>query len=356
MDFFFNKKFKGGQRSAADKAKISEGVRARNRAILLEKLQKLGMTEEEWTKKKKEIKYLRERVRKARAAKNARLVAEQEKLLQSALADTEVSGKKNNGTNNNKIDKKTPKENVAANKAMQTKIKQPKAPIKQLEKGPQEKKPSQSTIRRRKKRKEMEEAKSAAAATAKPKAAALNIFARDVNWKHHGFDSSEKDCPYKHVCPNGGPGGLICCAFCSKHYSNFLTGTANDIEEQKTHKVNKEAKELLGLLSEARTKLDGVYRLAKSASSNHGWQRTAPLQRHQLQQKHDQQHQAIQAPIEHKNSQQQKKKGGQLEERPQINAGPRVELGGNCASCPPPLPATGWERGARDDVTEIAAV
>ena len=63
---------KGKNRSDAVKAKIAAGVRARNRAILLEKLKKMNMTEEEWLAKKKEIKYLRERVRKAKRAAEKR--------------------------------------------------------------------------------------------------------------------------------------------------------------------------------------------------------------------------------------------------------------------------------------------
>jgi len=63
---------KGKNRSEGVKAKIAAGVRARNRAVLLEKLRKLGMSEEEWLQKKKEIKYLRERVRKARVASENR--------------------------------------------------------------------------------------------------------------------------------------------------------------------------------------------------------------------------------------------------------------------------------------------
>jgi NUMOD3 motif len=59
---------KGKNRSETAKAKISAGVRARNHAILLIKLGKLGLTEEEWFRKKKQIKLLRERVRKAKVS------------------------------------------------------------------------------------------------------------------------------------------------------------------------------------------------------------------------------------------------------------------------------------------------
>lgn len=72
----------GKRRSSADKAKIAAGVRARNRAILLQKLKHLGMTEEEYLQKKKEIKYLRERVRRAKLANRKR-----DKLMENKLQE-----------------------------------------------------------------------------------------------------------------------------------------------------------------------------------------------------------------------------------------------------------------------------
>jgi hypothetical protein len=79
---------KGKNRSHDDKAKISAGVRARNRAILLEKLKRLGMTEEEWLVKKKEIKYIRERLRRAKRANAHRQAEVAEQRLKEALAAT----------------------------------------------------------------------------------------------------------------------------------------------------------------------------------------------------------------------------------------------------------------------------
>jgi hypothetical protein len=79
---------KGRNRSSADKAKIAAGVRARNRAILLEKLKRLGMSEEEYLQKKKEIKYLRERIRRSKAANAKHKAAEAEMKLKAALEAT----------------------------------------------------------------------------------------------------------------------------------------------------------------------------------------------------------------------------------------------------------------------------
>lgn len=79
---------KGRNRSSADRAKIAAGVRARNRAILLEKLKRLGMSEEEWLQKKKEIKYLRERIRRSKNANAKHKAAEAELKLKAAIEAT----------------------------------------------------------------------------------------------------------------------------------------------------------------------------------------------------------------------------------------------------------------------------
>lgn len=79
---------KGKFRSSADKAKIAAGVRARNRAILLEKLKRLGMSEEEYNQKKKEIKYLRERIRRSKLANEKHKAVEAEHKLKAVLDAT----------------------------------------------------------------------------------------------------------------------------------------------------------------------------------------------------------------------------------------------------------------------------
>ena len=83
---------KGKNRSEEVKAKIRAGVVARNRAVLAVKLKKLGMTEAEWLAKQKEIKYLRERVRRAKLAaskkKEESNLVKLEQELNDALAST----------------------------------------------------------------------------------------------------------------------------------------------------------------------------------------------------------------------------------------------------------------------------
>ena len=80
---------KGKNRSSADRAKIAAGVRARNRAILLQKLERLGITEEEWKQKKTEIKYIRERIRRAKKANKKHEAEVEKKKLDAELKKLE---------------------------------------------------------------------------------------------------------------------------------------------------------------------------------------------------------------------------------------------------------------------------
>ena len=255
---------KSKKRSAADKAKISEGVRARNRAVLLEKLEKLGLTEEEWLEKKKQIKYLREKLRKAKLTNQLKEISENEQKLNAAISETTVEVDGNNAVN--KMNKPVDTENKYARKVMMLKVKQVKPPGAAA--------PGAETAKRSsKKRKKVAAAQPivpngipSSVAAAVPGAMLPAMFARDINWTYHPFDSSESDSPYDSTCPKGGPGGLICCTDCTKSYSCFLTGSSKNLEEQRTRKVSNEVQELLGILTSARSKLNNALRGAKQQS------------------------------------------------------------------------------------------
>lgn len=76
---------KGKNRTESAKAKIAAGVRARNREVLLRKLGQLGMTEDEWNQTSKDIKLLRERVRRAKklnVEREVELAKQRKKTLQ----------------------------------------------------------------------------------------------------------------------------------------------------------------------------------------------------------------------------------------------------------------------------------
>lgn len=291
MIFFFSFQWnKGGNRSAADRAKISAGVRARNRAILLEKLKKLGMTEEEWVEKKKQIKYLRERVRRAKVVKDQQLVAEKERELQIALDNNETPGttvmpaaqpKKKKGKTN-EAERKT------SNKEGKTKKRRGDQSTVDCEKqrttmSPSETHQSAQTATvptptgGKRSKKESSSTTNLSTQTAAVQAAPqyATFFARDISWTPHQYheSSSQDSSSYEKDCPNGGPGGLICCAACTKKYSSFLSDTTKEIEKQRTHKVNGEVMELLGYLSDAKLKLGTGLQVTKSRTG------TGPMQK-----------------------------------------------------------------------------
>lgn len=261
---------KSKKRSAADKAKISEGVRARNRAVLLEKLEKLGLTEEEWLEKKKEIKYLREKLRKAKLTNQQKEITENEHKLNAAISETVVEDDGKSAVNRKK--KPVDTENKYARKVMMSKVKQVKPAASGAE-------PGNGSSRKRNKsaaaKPDVQNGIPSSVASAVPGAMLPAMFARDINWTYHPFDSSESDSPYDSTCPKGGPGGLICCEACTKSYSSFLTDSSKNLEEQRTRKVSNEVQELLGTLTSARSKLNNALRGAKQQSI-HGSTKPVP--------------------------------------------------------------------------------
>jgi len=79
------------------------------------------------------------------------------------------------------------------------------------------------------------------------------VFTRDITWTPHMFDSHEVS--YDKLCPNGGPGGLICCSTCTANYSQYLSQTQSDMEAQKTAKAGCEVKEILEFTKTAKSRL-----------------------------------------------------------------------------------------------------
>jgi hypothetical protein len=87
------------------------------------------------------------------------------------------------------------------------------------------------------------------------------LFARDIEWTPHVFDSNEEQ--YVQRCPQGGPGGMICCETCTANYSEFLSATCRDIEVQTTVRVGEEVTELMEFLVDAKSRLSQSMRAAK---------------------------------------------------------------------------------------------
>jgi len=221
------------------------------------------MTEEEWDAKKRQIKYLRERLRRAKIKNEKKLQSETQKLIDDVVAETTVSDetggpkKKAAAAAAAAATKPVEKVNKYAQKLVMAKVKIKK----------QEPENDGATTKTTNKPQDDNKAKGSRRAVstklALPKDNLPEIFARDFNWKYHTFDSSESDSPYDSTCPNGGPGGLICCEICTKNYSSFMSNTSKELEEQKIRKLNNEVEELLTILTSARTKLNTAVRAAR---------------------------------------------------------------------------------------------
>lgn len=90
------------------------------------------------------------------------------------------------------------------------------------------------------------------------------VFSRDIHWTPHAYgDTKDITGTYQQLCPQGGPGGLICCDWCCKQYSTFLSLTYKDLEQQKIAKVGRETKELLGFLNSTTVELKKSMQIAR---------------------------------------------------------------------------------------------
>lgn len=196
----------GRRRSSADRAKIAAGVRARNRSILLQKLKHLGMTEEEYLQKKKEIKYLRERIRRAKVANGKHLDKKIHQKLQAAidatnLKDIKITDEGKEGGKKQEEEKK----NGEAEENGEVKVELPDR---------------EDRIK--------------------------DIFTKEIVWRPFSF--SDQNVSYEESCPEGGLGGLICCDHCSTKYNMFLTRTSEDVETFRMKKESGEVNEILDIL------------------------------------------------------------------------------------------------------------
>jgi NUMOD3 motif len=207
---------KGKERTDTAKAKISAGVKARNHALLLQKLQTLHMTEEEWYAKKKQVKLMRERVRKAKIAA-AKFEQEQLELKQKKETAVSVTEEDLNvATSTTVPTEANVDESDAKPKAT---VSQKPLPEESTPTVPEEELPPP------------------------PMAHEIPAFAPDVQWTHHVLDTP--NLKYDMLCPHGGPGGLICCHSCMVQYSKYMTSTLRDLERCATAKVEREVQELL---------------------------------------------------------------------------------------------------------------
>ena len=279
---------KGKNRSEAVKAKISAGVKARNRAILLRRLSALNMTEEEWYRKKKEITYLRERIRrtklavKKRAAKKKKAnLAQLQAQLDSVVA---VAEQVKNAV------RKPERHEVGYNPQLKTFLPFPPAPNQDITDTAEKKKKDGSED-------EQQPANDEVKMVAEPTAPSSALFQDGVKsedmlpqqqekqqqqqqqepvelqsfrmeWNPHEFDLVK----LPQICPTGGPGGLVCCPGCADSYSKYMNETSRDMEGQRAHFVGRQIEEILQAVEKQRRELLPAIHMARTQTPPLGLQ------------------------------------------------------------------------------------
>ena len=249
---------KGKERTLTAKAKISAGVRARNDELLQQKLKVLNITEEVWYQKKRQIKLLRERVRKAKvAAKN--YIEEQKQLREQSECrdsvkeeqergndpelhayfleeDVDVSGRKNDND-------LLPFMEVDTNPNVRI-VEEPTDVVTRID---EETAISQESLPQSEPNRNENDPRTSSAFCNIP------MFQRDIEWTPHPFD--DQGTRYDTLCPNDGPGGLICCPYCLETYTKYMTATIQDIQRHTTMKIGHEVEELYHFVRDTKQQL-----------------------------------------------------------------------------------------------------
>lgn len=225
---------KGRRRSEADKAKISAGVRARNRAALLKKIEAMGITEEEWLEQKRQTKLKREQIRRRTVAEKKKaenVLKQREKRKEKLIKEEEIQRKKD------KIRARMKREALESSFGVETIL--PQSESKNLEVEDKEPEETQNVG---------------------------IVFSREFIWNPHPFDNidTQNHTDAYQVCPTGGPGGLVCCKQCTSTYSRYLSHTARDMESQTINKVGHEVREILDLLREANIRLQQAVNVSRN--------------------------------------------------------------------------------------------
>lgn len=205
----------GKTRSQQDIDKIRAAVHAHHKRKLQANLHAIGMTEEEYTETRRRIKLMRENVRRYKKHKK---IKPEEEIRKTNDQSGAIKSEPTTNTNGNQKEQPAAKEEaeeppVEVEKAHdlghneEEDLLTPRIP---------------RAVPERSDQYNIEEVP--------------EIFRRDFEWTPHDVYVNG-DVSYKDQCPNGGPGGLICCTACTASYCDYLTATYNELEDQKVTKA-----------------------------------------------------------------------------------------------------------------------
>lgn len=94
------------------------------------------------------------------------------------------------------------------------------------------------------------------------------VASRDIDDddNHAEGNTNNSDCKnieYEDTCPDGGPGGLICCETCCQKYSMLLGRTDEDLREHRFRKTARDIKHLMDILAKKHKDLEGAMKKAR---------------------------------------------------------------------------------------------
>ena len=231
---------KDKQRSGTDKAKISAGVKARNRAVLLQQLSAWNMQEDEYLALKKKTKLVRERLRRTRVANNQITTNAKKKVKLEPESESEsesdiiMEEDPSHSEDDDDDDDDEQEDQVVADESAVVAMNPAGCEGFESQDPGQLESVSQNEVE-----------------------AVEQQVDGDYVWEPHPFDSADASV-YALSCPNGGPGGLICCAVCTADYSRYMSSTYNSMAQQTISLVGWEANELGTFLTRATEVMNGT--------------------------------------------------------------------------------------------------
>lgn len=227
---------KDKQRTGTDKAKISAGVKARNRAILLQQLEEWDMSENEYLELKKKTKQVRERLRRTKAINASKTKNDKVKLEPESGSESDEEEKEADEPEKEQVEEeKFGSNHFQQDEALEARLQEVADIHKddEADDGPAKTPPNDNLDK---------DHEGMAKAT-------------HGLWAPHPFDSVDPNT-LAQACPEGGPGGLICCSTCTGKFSQYLSSTYASMQEHSINLMGNEVQELGSLLKQASSILD----------------------------------------------------------------------------------------------------
>lgn len=200
--------------------------------MLEERLQRFGMTKEEYLLLKKNIKNVREKLRKVKAENHKKI---EEKDEDEGKREESDESQNQNDEDEYEQDCTTTDEEEGPDTTKEAAVKQP--------------------VSRNEETRDYF-----------PREFSFVPFA--IDRENSSSDDEHASCTFDFAgaCPVGGPGGLICCKACTAMYSTYLSKTFDEIEQQTLSKLSKDASELTDFLSTTTRRLEQTTRAVTQKS------------------------------------------------------------------------------------------